>query len=396
MLILAGIQLAIALFLGWVLIGYLRHHKVHMPKLLDLRFATVPEGVLIVVPAKDEAETIGHCLEGLVKLTGLESVRIVAVNDRSIDQTEAAMTEVARRYPNQIEVLSIRELPGGWLGKNHACWAGAERGLSAFPQAQYILFTDGDVKFHPQTVAESITWMKGGELDFMTLIEDSEFEGRLEPAYLLLFGIILIFFTARPWLLHKKNGRNFMGNGAYLLASKEAYFQTQGHKALRLEVVEDMRMGLLMRSKGYKCGAAVGLDRIRRRWQPGFVGIFKGLLKNAFAAFEYNLGFALLGMLFFPLVFLGPWICLLAGYPIIGGCSLTMVALCFYLAAKDSHLPWLSSFLLSPFMALAASLNLAASAFRILKDGGVSWRGTLYPLAQLREHCLTVSRAFKS
>lgn len=394
MLLFALAQILVTLFLLFVLVSYLRFHREYMPRLSSLGFEPSDDGVVIVVPAKDEAETIGACLERLVSLNGLGSFKIVAVNDRSNDQTEVRMREVAARFPDQIEVVGIRELPAGWLGKNHACWMGAQRGLAALPPAKYLLFTDGDVKFHPDTVVESITWMRNKKIDFMTLIEDSEYEGVLEPSYLLLFGILLVFFTARPWLLHRKGGRNFMGNGAYLLTRREAYEATEGHKALRLEVVEDMRMGLLMRARGYNCAAAVGLDRIRRRWQPGFTGIFRGLLKNAFAGFDYSPLLTLVGMLFFPFVFLGPWVCLIFGYPVIGAAGILTLATCFFLASRDSHLPWLTAFLLSPFLSLVASANLATSAFKILRDGGVIWRGTLYPIAELRAHCLTVRKAF--
>jgi hypothetical protein len=238
--------------------------------------------------------------------------------------------------------------------------------------------------------------MKREKLDFMTLIEDSEFEGYLEPSYLLLFGIFLIFFTARPWLLHKPGGKNFMGNGAYLLIRRDAYEKTQGHQALRLEVVEDMRMGLLMRSRGYKCGTAVGLDRIQRRWQPGFFAIFKGLLKNSFAAFEYSVPMTIAGILFFPFVFIGPWLCLSHGFAGVALGNIAMLAICFYLGSRNSRLPPLPAFLLSPFLSLVASANLAASAYKIIREGGVSWRGTLYPLALLKANCLTLEKAFGS
>src|SRR6185312_12583945 len=295
MTIFALAQALVLVFLILVLRGYLRYHREHMPLLSSLGYEPQEDGVVIVVPAKDEAASIGACLERLMTLKGLARYAVVAVNDRSEDATEERMLEVAAKYPGRIEVASVRALPHGWLGKNHACWYGVQQGLRAMPDAKYVLFTDGDVKFHPDTVAESLTWMQRKRIDFMTLIEDSEYEGYLEPAYLLLFGIFLVFFSARPWTLFKKGGRNFMGNGAYLLSTREAYEATEAHKTLKLEVVEDMRMGLLMRSRGFHCAAAVGLDRIRRRWQPGFTGIFRGLLKNFFAGFEYNIGLTLLG-----------------------------------------------------------------------------------------------------
>ncbi len=394
MLYFAIAQILLMLYVVFMLVGFLRHHREHMPQLNSLGWQPIEDGVLIVVPAKDEEESVTACLEGLTHLNGIARYQVMAVNDRSTDQTLTRMREVERKHPGRIEAVDIRELPAGWLGKNHACWTGAQRGFESMPDAKYILFTDGDVKFHPDSLAEAISWMKRENIDFMSLLEEPEYGNPLEAAYLLLFGLFLIFFAARPWSLRKKNGRNFMGNGAFLLATRDAYEKSQGHKTLRLEVVEDMRMGLLMRSLDLRCAAAVGLDRVRRRWQPGFMAVFKGLIKNAFAGFEYNVPKAVIGILCFPFVVIGPWLCVLGGYPLIGGINLALLIAGFYLAGKKARLPWLTSFLLSPFTALTASTNLAYSAFKTLKDGGVTWRSTVYPLAELKAHCFTMRKAY--
>jgi len=391
---LAALQWVLFAFFVSIIVGYLRYHRKMMPLISSLGWERIPDGTLVIVPAKDEEEGIGPCLERLAGLNGLQNFKVVAVDDRSTDRTKERMLEVKGRFPGIVEAVSVEKLPEGWLGKNHACWAGVQAGLQLMPDARYILFTDGDVKFHPDILAESITWMKREKIDFMTMIEHAEYEGLLEPAYLLFFGVVLVFFGTRPWLLWKPGGRNFMGNGAYLLVRREAYEATGAHRALRLEVVEDLRMGLLMRSRGYRCATAVGLHRMWRRWQPGYRGIFKGLLKNLFAAFDYSVAKALGGILVFPLIFIGPWVCLFTGFPLIGALNLLLIATFFVLGSRQSRLPWFNGFVLSPFMALTASANLATSAFLTLKNGGVSWRATLYPLADLRAHCLTVKKAF--
>jgi glycosyltransferase involved in cell wall biosynthesis len=378
-------------------LSYLRYRNKEMPFLSSLGWEPIPEGVLVIVPAKDEETGIGPCLERLSALEGLPNMKVIAVNDRSADGTALKMEEMKERFPQKIEVLNITELPSGWLGKNNACWKGFQTGIKHMPEAQYLLFTDGDVKFHPDTLAESITWMKKEKIDYMTLLEDPEFEGILEPAYLLLFGMFIVFFITRPWMLFKPRGKNYMGNGAYLLMRRDAYEKTGGHETLKLEVVEDLRMGLLMRSRGFRCAMAVAKDRMWRRWQPGFVGIFKGLLKNAFAGFEYNIPLTIAGILLFPFVFVGPWITIFTGYPFIGVANLIMIALFFWRGSKNSSgMLWFTGFLLSPFMSLVASANVATSAFKVLRDDGVSWRNTHYPLAELKAQCFTVKKAFNT
>jgi cellulose synthase/poly-beta-1,6-N-acetylglucosamine synthase-like glycosyltransferase len=388
---LVGIQFLVIL---WTLFSYIKHRQKEMPFLENIGSTEINEPVIIVVPAKDEEEAIGSCLERLTYLEKLKNYKIIAVNDRSTDQTEKVMIDQMVKSPEKISVFTVKELPEGWLGKNHACWQGASEGLRILPEAKYILFTDGDVKFHPETLAEAITWMKRKNLTYMSLLEEAEFEGILEPAYLLLFGIFMVFIWARPWMQFKKNGKNYFGNGAFLLFQVEAYKAAEVHSRLRLEVVEDMRSGLLMRSRGENCGVAVGLHRMRRRWQPGFTGVFKGLLKNAFAGFDYSLIKAFAGILLFPVFFFLPWLMLASSvmWPL-GVATLTLLILLFYFAGKSSGIPFLSSFLLSPILAFVASVNLAASTLKILKEGGVKWRDTLYKLSDLKAQCFTESKA---
>ncbi len=393
MIVLAAGQILVIAFIWFTLFSFYRNRQ-HLPMLKDLGWQKREEGVLIVVPAKDEEESVAACLEGLVQLRGLSNFKIIAVNDRSEDRTEERMLEVAAKYPGLIEVASVKHLPEGWLGKNHACWFGVKHGLNTMPDAKYFLFADGDVKFHPDTLVESMTYMERDDLDYLTLIEHSEYEGFLEPAYLLMFGIFLIVFTSRPWMLFKKGGRNFFGNGAYILMRRDAYQATGGHQTLRLEVVEDMRMGLLMRSSGFRCAAAIGLGRIRRRWQPGFSGLFRGLLKNLFAGFEYSVPLAVVGIASFPLIMISPWILVFSKYWIVGAASLVTLAVCFYVCGRNSGLPWLTSFLLAPITSLTGSANVATSMYLTLKNRGVSWRGTHYAIETLREHCFTIRKAF--
>lgn len=392
--IFALIQLGIAAFLGVVIVSCLRHHKREVPFLSSLEHPEIDDGVLIIVPAKDEESAIGACLERLAGLQGLKNFKIIAVDDRSIDKTAEKMEAARSKFSSLIEICRVKELPSGWLGKNHACWNGVQAGLKVMPDAKYFLFTDGDVKLHPQTLSESIGLMKTRNAEFLTLLEDTEFEGVLEPAILSLFGMIIVFFAARPWLLFKPNGRNFMGNGAYMLIGRSAYERTGGHQTLKLEVVEDMRMGLLMRSRKVKCLTAIGRDRMHRRWQPGFLAVFKGLIKNTFAGFEYDIAKTIGGILVLLLVFVAPWFLLFTSYWALGLLNLFFINLLFLFISVSSHLPWFTSFILSPFMAIFACANILASAFYVLRNDGVSWRGTHYPLKELKAHCFTEKRAW--
>ncbi|MGA8044176.1 MAG: glycosyltransferase, partial [Terracidiphilus sp.] len=128
-----------------------------MPQLPDLTKIedTLPalaagEGpdLTVVVPACNEEATIVATLRSLLASEGVR-LQVIAVNDRSTDATGARMDGVASEWEasgggHALEVLHVRGLPQGWLGKPHAMALAAEKA-----RASWLLFTDGDVLFAP-------------------------------------------------------------------------------------------------------------------------------------------------------------------------------------------------------------------------------------------------------
>src|SRR5579859_4208171 len=130
-----------------------------MASVLDLTamdehgFPALPEShrpdVTVIVPARDEQDSIQTTLESLTRSQAVHA-QIIAIDDRSKDRTGELMDAVALKShdgANTLEVIHNRELPAGWLGKPHALALGVARA-----QAPWLLFTDGDVAFAPQAL----------------------------------------------------------------------------------------------------------------------------------------------------------------------------------------------------------------------------------------------------
>ena len=105
----------------------------------------------VIVPACNEEDSIQTTLRSLLASTGLR-LQIIAVDDRSTDRTGERMDEVAAEAaatggPHDLRVIRVSELPAGWLGKPHAMALAASNAA-----APWLLFTDGDVVFHPQAL----------------------------------------------------------------------------------------------------------------------------------------------------------------------------------------------------------------------------------------------------
>lgn len=105
--------------------------------------------VSIVLAARNEGATIGAALPTVLALD-YPDFELIAVDDRSEDDTGAILDRLAAANP-KLQVDHIRELPAGWLGKNHALHHGAQRATG-----KWILFTDADVHFTPGSLRRAV------------------------------------------------------------------------------------------------------------------------------------------------------------------------------------------------------------------------------------------------
>lgn len=385
------------------------HYKKGIIKLPNVKPPLPPEptpalDVGIVVPARNEEKRIHLCLRSILRSTGLWRLRIVAVNDRSSDGTKALMEDAAKESKtlatesnsNPFEVINIEELPADWIGKPHACWTGANKlKLWSGGPPEFILFTDGDTIFHERAIFEAALHMKRNDIDFLTAFPRPEFHSRTEGAFLSLFAMLINFFS-KPWSMSQKRGKNHMGIGAFMMVRSSTYFKLGGHQTIKYNITEDLKLSLLFRGAGYKCAVALAQDRLSLRWGDGLVATWKGLLKNTFAAFDYSFIKTVLGCFGVLLIFLSPWIALLADQftTILALVNLAILFFMHYALSKELGGSAISNFLLNPIMALCFCALSLFSAVKAIGDGGIQWRDRFYPLGQLKRQKLTVRKAF--
>src|SRR4051812_47385472 len=115
-----------------------------IPNLLLPEHNIAPAGdpsITVIIPARDEPADIAATLSSLVE-QDYEYLQIIAVDDRSTDQTGAIIDVIAAQHPDRVRALHVTELPAGWLGKTHAMALAARQAPT-----DYLLFTDADVVF---------------------------------------------------------------------------------------------------------------------------------------------------------------------------------------------------------------------------------------------------------
>ena len=104
-------------------------------------------------------------------------------------------------------------------------------------------------------------------------------------AYLFQLGFLL---GNAPWLAANPRSRRYVGIGAFQLVRREAYDACGGHRALAMEVVEDMKLGKLIKEAGFRSGLGIATESVWLRWYSGAGNIVRGLTKNMFAAMTFS------------------------------------------------------------------------------------------------------------
>jgi glycosyltransferase involved in cell wall biosynthesis len=335
--------------------------------------------VAVVVPARNEAGSIEQCLLSLLA-QDYPNLQILAVDDRSTDGTGATMDSVAARSPDRLRALHVTELPPGWLGKTHAMWRGA-----AETQSDWILFTDGDVIFRQDALRRTLAFAESSFADHLVIFPTLIMKGFSERMMLGFFGLASSLLL-RPWKVKDRKARDFIGAGAFNLIRRRAYEEVGTYRALRLEVIDDLRLGGAVKDHGLKQDCVVGTGLVRVRWAEGGMGVVRNLRKNAFSLLHFNWWLAALATVAALIYQLGPWVGLVLapGVTRAGFCvALFSIALLYWRMGRQFGLPpWF--FLTHPLSTVMFIFTLLNSAVSSLVHGGVVWRGTTYPLEEIR------------
>ncbi len=338
--------------------------------------------ISIIVPARNEQV---HIAETLIRLLALDysNYEVIAINDRSTDATGARMDEVLARPEAQgkLRIVHVTELPPGWMGKTHAMWTATEQA-----SGEWLLFTDADVLFKPDTLRRAIAYAEAEKADHLVLLPRMTMKLPGEKMMMAFFQTLFVF-GHRLWKVSDPNADDHIGVGAFNLVRRSTYDAVGTYKALRMEVIDDMKLGKVIKNAGFVPRVVFGQDLVSLRWAEGAFGIVNNLTKNFFALLQFQwwrtvgsvigVGFLNLGP------FLGLWLAhgwMRLPYAIALVCILGIY---FGMATRSAVRPYY--FFLHPVATTLFMYILLRSMFHTLWNDGVVWRGTRYPLEELRK-----------
>jgi cellulose synthase/poly-beta-1,6-N-acetylglucosamine synthase-like glycosyltransferase len=334
--------------------------------------------VSIIVPARNEDESIEQAMNTLLALD-YDNYEVIAVDDRSTDRTGEILDSLIG-HPI-LRVIHHKQLPPGWLGKTHAMWSAAKQATG-----DWLLFTDADVLFKPDSLRRAVVYGEAEAADHVVLFPRMIMK-RPGEYMMIAFFQTMFMFGHRPWKVADPRTDDHMGVGAFNLVRRRVYESVGTYKALRMEVLDDMKLGKVVKMAHFAQRNVFGSDLISIRWAHGAMGVVNNLTKNFFAVLSFQWwrtaasAIALAFLNFGP--FLGVWMA--HGWARAPYAAALGAMFMIYLGMS-----WRSGvpayyFLLHPVSTAMFIYTLLRSMFLTLWNGGIVWRGTKYPLDELRE-----------
>jgi chlorobactene glucosyltransferase len=251
--------------------------------------------VSVVIAARNEEADLGPTLDAVLA-QDYPDLEVVVVEGGSTDGTRAAIDARAPR----VRRIDEPPLPPGWVGKNWACWTGANA-----TRGDWLLFLDADVRLAPGAVRTVLTWTESEHADLASIGPRVEMIGFWERVVLPFFLQVVLTYFRTP-RMHRPGSRAAMANGQCWLTRRVQYYARGGHEAVRGQVIEDVAIARRYRAAGDTLRFAWAPELGRTRMYTDRHEMFEGLLKNVHGL-EFSaarmVGFlaALVGLFLLPL-----------------------------------------------------------------------------------------------
>jgi hypothetical protein len=333
--------------------------------------------VSIVVAARNEELHVRQAVASLLS-QDYHDVELIVVEDRSTDRTGAILDDMAAKTP-RVQVVHLTDLPKGWLGKNHALNAGAAKA-----SGDVLLFVDGDIILERTAVSRAMNVMELGA-DHVTVSPHMDLPSRMLQAvttYFLTWGVIAL----RVWEVNDPRSSAFIGVGAFNMVRTKWYRDVGGHTRIAMRPDDDLMLGKLLKHSGARQRVLFGQEMVGVEWYRSLSEATRGFRKNAFASLQYNVAL-FVGAVTVSLVtgvwpFVAVWITS-GTTQMLYAVAVAGLLLGFAKTAREQQMPlWLT--VLYPIAALIQLGMLTIAVTRTLAEGGIEWRGTFYPLDQLK------------
>lgn len=337
--------------------------------------------VAVVIPARDEAETIAEVLHSLVKQDYPGALVTIVVDDNSTDATAEIAKSVTDDH-TKIQVIDGKPLPEGWTGKMWAVAQGVAHAAEILPAARFTLLTDADIAHGPDKVRRLVAKAEAESLDLVSLMVrlrcKSAWERLLIPAFVFFFQMLYPF----RWINNPER-RTAGAAGGCMLVRNTALVRIGGISRLRDAIIDDCAL-----AKAIKPGGPIWLGLAKEshslRGYDGLAGIWDMVARTAFIQLKYSNFLLLVTTMGMALMFLVPPVALAmaigSGDQVLGWAG----AFGWLLMAR-LYQPMLGNYglqmphgILLPLAGLLFTAMTLTSAWRTWRGRGAAWKGRTY------------------
>ncbi len=206
----------------------------------------------VIVAARNESECIETCIRSLFQQDYPE-LEVVAVNDRSTDDTGAILDRLAEEFAGRLRVNHVNSLPTGWFGKTHALDLGMKSASGSM-----VCFTDADCEFlAPAALRTSVVEMLRGKLDFLSIAANYTMNSIRESLVVPCCAEALLIWL-RPERVSDPQWPDAFANGAFIMVRRTPFESIGGWGSVRSKISEDLELARVAKRAGLQLSVAQG------------------------------------------------------------------------------------------------------------------------------------------
>lgn len=341
------------------------------------RFSYPLPGLVVVIPARNEAEGIGQTVTSLLQ-QDLPHLNIVLVDDHSTDGT-AEIARTAAKTAGKEQVLHIvngAPLSVGWSGKVWAQAQGIAYANEHFPDEPYLLLTDGDIEHAPNSINRLLNRAETENLDLVSLMVRLSAETLIEK--LLIPPFVFFFQKLYPFeWVNRAERTTAAAAGGCMLVRRSTLARIGGINAIRDRLIDDCALAQKIKSVGpIWLGLAEHTRSLRRYTEIKEVWMM--IARTAFTQLRYSTSWVVLSASGMIATYLAPPVIAISRHGELSG----WFALAAWVVMTVSYLPMIRYYRLSPFWAfslpVAAFVFMGAtldSCWRYWRGRGGEWKG---------------------
>jgi cellulose synthase/poly-beta-1,6-N-acetylglucosamine synthase-like glycosyltransferase len=379
---LAVTPIVVAGCLFWIVgsvLGVLTIRRVRHLARLEAPLPQTPARVSVIVPCRNERAALEAATRARLA-SDYPNLEIVLVDDRSDDGT-GELADALAREDARVRAVHIDHLPDGWLGKVYAI----DRGVAA-ATGSWLLLTDADVHFSPTAVSRAVVWAHARGLDHLVVLPEITGHGFLLDAAYSTFGRYFAL-SQRLWAIEDPRSSASVGVGAFNLVRRSALDRSPGFAWLKMEVGDDVALGLMLKRSGARAAVAHGADHVSLSWYANVAEMARGLEKNTFAFLGCSLPRVIAAVATMLALDVSPIVALAPVWPsmvtLLGALALAAGLTTALLAARWARRGVVAALVYPVGTLLFAGILLRAGVLGAWR-GGVYWRGRFHSVDELR------------